>query len=80
MHSMDAIIDNKKVGFSPINDCDKQIPIALLCYTGECYTLYAHHRSMALYCPLFFAIFVLSLLKKKRYLPFGEMKNMGSLL
>ena len=43
-------------------------------------TRYALHKPMKHYCPLVLAVFVLSLLRKKRYLSFGEIKNMGSQL
>ena len=40
-------------------------------------TRYALHKPMKHYCPLVLAVFVLSLLRKKRYLSFGKIKKHG---
>ena len=75
---MDVIIYNKTIKISLKNDCRARNQKT--CLSTSNLICFALHKPMALDCPLFLAILMHLVLRKKRYLSFSEIKNMGSQL
>ena len=75
---MDVIIYNKTIKFSLKNDCRARNQKT--CLSTSNLICVALHKRMELECPLFLAILMHLVLRKKRYLSFSEIKNMGSQL